>query len=101
MLLFVLQVNPQMSLERKRCYAELGYLMQLIDDYTDIVIDSAEGVRTLITASKRHVDRLLLVHRQINKVRALFAGEYSSDKLLDIYAYIDLLLLGAGLARTH
>jgi hypothetical protein len=101
MLLFAMQVNPGMTIERRNCYEELGFLMQLIDDYTDVHIDKAEGVSTLLTGKQSDFERILLLQRQVRKVRALFAAEYPPDKLLDINAYIGLLLEGAGIARMQ
>ena len=52
MLMLALQVNPNMSQERRKCFEELGFFVQLVDDYEDQSLDAERGVSTLITFSE-------------------------------------------------
>lgn len=96
-LLFALEVNPSMSPERRACYEELGYLVQLVDDYVDRYLDEKNGISTLMTLAEGNANAVLLISAQVRKVKTLLAQQYSPEKLTELFGYIDRLLAGASL----
>lgn len=96
-LLFALEVSPDMAPERRAGYEELGYLVQLLDDFTDRFLDRAEGITTLMNLSLDMSQPMLLIQRQARKVKMLFAREYSPGNLVELFSYIDRSLAGVGL----
>ncbi len=96
-LLYGLEVNPSMSQERRHCYEELGYLLQLVDDFEDCALDRSEGVTTLVTLAATQSAATLLLVQQARKVKQLFAKEYRSEQTVDIFAHVDRLMASVGL----
>ncbi len=96
LLLFALEVSPDLSEKRKECYRELGYLIQLLDDVTDEQKDRAEGISTIITLGITKPEGVKTVNRQCARVRALFSAEYEAYQLVDLFSYIDRAMKGSG-----
>ncbi|MFA6520304.1 MAG: hypothetical protein WCT44_01700 [Candidatus Paceibacterota bacterium] len=46
-LMLALEVSPHMDIKKQNCYEELGFLIQLIDDFEDREIDTKDGIATL------------------------------------------------------
>lgn len=97
-LLFATEVNPDMSLERKKCYEELGYLIQLLDDLKDKDEDAKEGIDTLATLSVQPSDMLKRIKAQGDTVKQAFQKAYSHKDTTTVQQYIDRLLATAGIA---
>lgn len=99
-LLFALEVSPEMTPSRRNCYEELGFLIQLADDYTDRYVDKADGISTLVTLATSSLEPTLMIARQSRRVKMLFAQEYPHEKLSELFGYIDRMLAAAGLASV-
>lgn len=96
-LLFALEVSPAMSPDRRVCYEELGYLVQLVDDYVDCAVDERNGVSTLITMAPNSAESIVMIATQVRRVKMLFTRQYTPEKLIELYSYVDRLMAGAGL----
>ncbi len=96
LLLFALEVSPDLSEKRKECYNELGYLIQLIDDFQDEQQDRMEGISTIVTLGIAKPEVIKTITRQYSKVKSLFTAEYEQYKLVDLFAYIDKAMRGSG-----
>lgn len=95
-LLFALTANDQMTEERANCYYELGVLMQLVDDFCDTAIDKKDGIQTLMTITPEESQKILLITKQYQKVKALFAAELKGEKLSQILKYAQFLVAQTG-----
>lgn len=96
-LLFALNVNPNLSLERRECFEELGYLMQLVDDYIDQNQDKTNGIVTLINREIDPHAQSIRIVQQAQKVKQLFSLNYEPLKVLNIFRYIDGLVASCGI----
>ncbi len=96
-LLLALEVNPEMSEERQACFKELGFLLQLFDDFQDATIDRESGLVTLATISSHDVNILEVIRNQEVKVKKLFIESYGDKKCTEIFQYIRNLSKRAGL----
>lgn len=94
-LLFALEVSPDMSDRRRKCFEELGYLVQLIDDFHDQAIDIKDGIATLVTTLPKP-EVLALIKGQYRKVREEFGKEYEEHNLGKLFAYVDKLMAKSG-----
>lgn len=101
LLLFALEVNPNLSERRRRCYQELGYLVQLIDDFQDAKKDRAEGIKTIITLSVTTPEAIQTVVQQRDKVKTMFSAQYEQHKLINLFSYIDKAMVGSGIIRPQ
>ncbi len=95
-LLLALQINPRLSIEQQSCYRQLGYLVQICDDYVDQHADRQSGITTMmhfmngIEASERIV-------REATRTKLLFQRYYSGKRLPDLFSRIDHLLKRSGI----
>lgn len=97
-LLFALQINPNLSEAKKQCYKELGFLMQLADDFLDEDKDREDGITTLVTldtVSKPEV--LKRIKNQAAKVNSVFEAEYEMYRTTELKAFVSKTLAGAGI----
>lgn len=97
-LLFALEVNPSMDERRKACYLELGYLVQLLDDFQDRTLDKNDRIHTLAT-DLESVEFSHIVESQVSKVRSVFMSEFKETKLTILFQYIDKMLAASGISR--
>lgn len=95
-LLFALEVSPDMTDKRRKCFEELGYLIQLIDDFHDQTVDIKDGIATLATTLVKP-EVLALIKNQYRVVRELFGKEYEEHKLGKMFAYVDKLMAKSGI----
>lgn len=96
MLLFALEVNPNMSEECQSCYKALGYLLQLIDDFRDVHLDIEDGICTLMTLAENQQEAIIIIFRQYQRVKMLFTNTYSEKKLNPIFTYMKKLMQEIG-----
>lgn len=96
-LLLALEVNPEMSPERQICFKELGFLLQLFDDFQDATIDKESGLVTLATISSYDVNIVEIIRNQKAKVKRLFTESYGDKKCTEVFQYIRNLSKRAGL----
>lgn len=97
-LLFALEVNPTMDDRRRSCYLELGYLVQLLDDFQDRTLDTNDRIHTLAT-DLESVEFSHIVGSQVSKVRSVFMSEFKESKLTTLFQYIDKMLAASGISR--
>jgi hypothetical protein len=99
-LLFALEVSPDINNKRRVCYEELGYLVQLLDDYADKELDKKEGITTLATAipSPEVINQVKV---QYQKVRNLFKKEYEEHQIIELFNYVDKLMAKSGVFLTN
>lgn len=91
-LLLALQINPHLTPEQQACYRQLGYLVQLCDDYVDQEEDTRNGVTTIVHFENKaqNAERII---REASRTKLLFQRHYPAKKLLDLFFRIDQLLL--------
>lgn len=90
-LLLALQINPHLTPEQQSCYRQLGYLVQLCDDYVDQCADRKNGITTMM----HFMDEIRsseCILREATRTKLLFQSYYSGRKLQDLFSRIDRLL---------
>lgn len=96
-LLFALEMRPDLDEEGRECYEQLGYLRQLIDDYADRVIDTKAGVVTLANVDPSSVRIVSILQRQHRHVKSLFSERYGASKTQPLFQFIDNQIARTGL----
>ena len=99
-LIFALEVSPDMSIKKRECYEELGFLFQLVDDFHDVHNDKDEGIITLATLSEGTTELAQHIQTQYKKVRGMFTQNYEAYQLVDFFIYLDKLVAGIGFLRN-
>jgi hypothetical protein len=97
-LMLALEVSPQMNQRKRDCYFELGYLMQLVDDFADKEIDDRDGIVTLAHSVVPEA-MITNIKQQNNIVRKQFEKNYETHQLVDLFKYIDKLLARIGILK--
>jgi hypothetical protein len=95
-MLFATEANPKMSPEKKAAYAELGYLLQLLDDLVDQERDAQEGVSTLATLPITKPTIMNKIKVQCDKVKSLFQAVYNPASLGTLFKHLDALMARSG-----
>ena len=95
-LVLALQINPNLDTKKRHCYEQLGYLVQLVDDYYDKELDKKEGIITLasIWDNAKIINE---IKSQNKKVREGFIRNYEPYKLQELFVYMDTLLASIGI----
>ncbi len=97
-LLFALQINPNLSDAKKQCYKELGFLMQLADDFVDETKDREDGIITLVTLSGITKPEIIKkIKDQGAKVNAAFEAEYEMYRTTELKSFVSKTLASAGI----
>jgi|GEM_PF-2625929 len=97
-LMLALEVSPEMNSRKRDCYFELGYLMQLVDDFADKEIDQRDGIVTL-AHSVVPEGMITNIRQQNSIVRKRFEKNYETHQLVDLFRYIDKLLARIGILK--
>ncbi|MDP9249083.1 MAG: hypothetical protein M3M85_01045 [bacterium] len=96
--MLALEVSPNMDLKKQKCYEELGFLVQLIDDFEDRAVDVKDGIITLANSLEKP-EMVGEIIKQAQKVKKMFESQYEAYKLSEIFKFIDQLLASAGILK--
>lgn len=94
--LFALVADADLASEKRVCYEEFGYFVQLIDDAIDHESDTTTGIHTLATILTPRAFSFSL-WQQYHRVRAVFLAHYSAEKLQKLFAYMNQMMASVGL----
>lgn len=97
MKLFVLEVNPQMNPTKLRCYEELGYLIQMIDDLQDLEEDTEGGISTIANTESGDVLIIDKIKQQYVIVVKSFEDAYPHSDLSYIKNRIKTIMARVGM----